>query len=162
MEFDLTEFIYLLKCELELFKQDKTLLVENKKKYETLQNNLNKINNYLLSNYAYRIQDHLHWPYKTTYSQLIEDFLNLKIDVEEFIDQFSSIFTKIINEPWVADNIKDIEFKQKQRHFSALISDIHLSCTQFSDSSNLNIQTEEQFRDCIQDFFSKIQKYSEI
>ena len=157
MDYDsIEEYIQLLKSEQELMKQNKSLITEDKDKYCKLLNYAAKTNDHLNLKYVSRIEDHLHWSNRNQYLQLIQDFLNFKIDGKNFSDQLNLTFRDSM-ESWPSDStaLRNIEFKPDSIHFETWISDMQFCCIQFSDS----IKTEAQLRDVVRELMNRKEDY---
>ena len=83
MKYNCGEHIQFLNYQQELKKQNKSLRTQDLIKYSTL------------LKYSARISEYLHWSQKNDYLQLIKDFLNYKIDGEEFEEKFSKMIRVI-------------------------------------------------------------------
>jgi len=83
MKYNCGEHIQFLNYQQELKKQNKSLRTQDPIKYSTL------------LKYSARISEYLHWSQKNDYLQLIKDFLNYKIDGEEFEEKFSKMIRVI-------------------------------------------------------------------
>ena len=83
MTYNCGEHIELLNYQQELKKQNKSLRTQDPIKYAKL------------LKYSSIINEYLHWSQKNEYLQLIKDFLNSKIDGNEFDKKFSKMVTVI-------------------------------------------------------------------
>lgn len=76
-----------------------------------------------------RISDHLHWLNRKAYSQLIEDYLNFKIDDDDFGDQFSDMLLTIERESGIEqqddETLKKFKVSPESYQFGEWVSAIH-------------------------------------
>lgn len=158
-EYDVNKYIKLLNYQKTLYKEGKVLMNEDGTKYLEL------------LEYSVRICDHMHWSQKNEYLQLIEKFLNSKIDGEEFENKFLKIFTVIEDEHRRLERnyeeLKLIEPNLMSLGFGEWISEIYLCCNEFYSDFNeekdrIQIpfgKTEEQLREAVRSLLPEIQKY---
>lgn len=150
--------VELLKYDASLLKQNKLLREENKLKYSELKS------------YLLQINEHLHWSKKNAYSQLIEDFLNYKIDAKKFDNKFSKMVNTIEDESRSLtknyEMLKEIRPNSASFEFAKWISEIYLCCNEFYEDYYLMerddpaIKSDEQLRSAVTTLYTEIQKYS--
>ncbi len=153
------EYIKLLNYQQELKKQKKSLSSQDPIKYTKL------------LNYSVMISDYLHWSQKNEYLQLINDFLNFKIDGTEFDNKFSKMVAVIEKKSMLLrknyEELRCIEPSSMSIGFGIGISEIYLCCTEFYSDFNEDedrtempfAKTEEQLRDAVKSLlFLEIQK----
>lgn len=123
MKYDCDEHIQLLNYQKKLKQQKKSLQIEDPTKYSKL------------INYSARIAEYLHWSQKNEYLQLIKDFLNSKIDGQEFDHKFSKMVRIIEEKSSVlfknCQQLKNIEPTSMSVGFGNWISEIYLCCNEF-------------------------------
>lgn len=159
MKYNYEEYIQLLNYQQELKKQNKSLITQDPINYSKLRK------------YSARISEYLHWSQKDEYLQLIEDFLNSKIDVKEFDNKFSKMVTVIEKKSSLLsknyEELKRIEPSSISVGFGRWISEIYLCGNEFyydfneeEDRTQIPFgKTEEQLRDAVKSLFPEIQKY---
>lgn len=157
MKYNCEEYIQLLSYQQELKKQYKSLKTQDPIKYSKL------------VAYSARISEDLHWSHKNEYLQLIKDFLNSKIDGQEFDKKFSEMVTAIEKKSNLEnyEELKCIEPNPKSIGFGTWISEIYLCCNEFYSDFNEEEdrteipfgKTEEQLREAVKNLLPEIQKY---
>ena len=156
--FDSKKYIELLKYDDFLRKQNKKLEDEDKLKYLELKN------------YSLQVNEYLHWSHKEQYVQLIEDFLNFKINGETFESEFSKMVEAIEKKCLLLTKnyelVKNIKPSSISFEFAKWISEIYLCCDEFypdfdpKDPPDFTFaKNEEDFRNAVADIFPQIQKY---
>lgn len=151
-------YIQLLKYDRSLKKNGTTLREQDREKYLKL------------LNYSVKLSDHVHWQQKNDYLNIMKNFLNLKIDGKQFVNQFSKLHES--NEEAV--QILEIDLKQlntfelnpKSFGFTEWTSEIDLWCDEFypdfdaKDPPDFKFaKNEEDLRNAIADIFLQIEKY---
>ena len=157
MEYQYREHIQFLQYQEELKKQKKALRTHDPIKYSKLRK------------YSRIINEYLHWSHKNDYLQLIENFLNFKIDGKEFDKKFSKMVRVIEKKCRLLfqnyEELKNIEPNPRSVGFAEWISEIYLCCEEFYKDYDLSkgedpaLKTEEQLRDAVRSLFPEIQKY---
>ena len=112
-----------------------------------------------------RIASHFHWLRRNEYSELIESFLNSKIDSDDFDEKFSRMLLTIEKESDIEkqdfEMLKEFEINPESKQFGDLVSAIYFCCKNvpryFSDESDEYL--EEKFRDDVESLYVKIQEY---
>lgn len=155
MKYNYQKHIKLIKYRNELRKQGKLLILEDRKKAIEL------------SEYTIRILDQLHWLNRNQYLQLIMDFLNSKLDGNQFDEKFSKMFSKFDDDPLQrnCEQLKIFKLNPESRGFAQPVSEIYESCEQFFDEYNSEeefdpaLLDEKQLREDVKNSLSEIQKY---
>ena len=159
MKYNREEYIQLLNYQQTLRKQNKSLKIEDPIKYSRLRK------------YSAKINEYLHWSQKNEYLQLITDFLNFKIDGNEFDHKFSKMVRAIEEKSSLLskdyEELKLIEPSSRSIGFATWISEIYLCCNEFysdfdeeEDRTQIPFgKTEEQLREAIKNLLPEIQKY---
>ena len=148
---------YNLKDYLELLKYDKLLKQENK----SLQDEDPSKYTELIS-FSSKVTGFLHWCERDNYFQLLDDFLNFKIDGQQFDKLFSGKVKFIENE--AQELTKNLDYQKlkyvqpswRSVEFSEFISEIYLCCNEFypsfteEDRAEIPFaKTADQIRDII-------------
>ena len=106
-----------------------------------------------------RVASHFHWVHRNEYSELIESFLNSKIDSDDFDEKFSRMLLTIEKQDF--QMLKEFEINPESKQFGDLVSAIYFCCKNvpryFSDESDEYL--EEKFRDDVESLYVKIQEY---
>jgi len=123
-----------------------------------------------LLNYSVNLSDHVYYQKKSEYLNLMENFVNLKINGKEFVSQFNK--THRTNQETIKvlkTDLKQLNTFQpnpKSFGFTEWISEIDLGCDEFysdfdsKDSPDFPFaKNEDQFRTFIADIIPQIQKY---
>lgn len=158
MQYDYKKYVELLKYADLLRKQNKFLEDENESKYLEL------------TKYSLQINEHLHWCQKNSYVQLIEDFLNFKIDGKTFDKQFCTMVHEIEKNYRLLiqnyDELKNIKPNPIAFDFSKWISEIYLCCDEFypnfdpADPPDFpHAKNEKDLRSAVSEILPQIQKY---
>ena len=144
MDNSLKLYIQLLKYDISL-RQDGTCLEEQDR------------DKYLkLLNYSIKLSDHIHWRQKPYYLNIMEDFVDLKIDANQFVSQFYKLHNsneeavKILNTD--LKQLNTFEINPKSFGFTEFTSGIDVACDDF-------YLDEEKFRTFVADIIPQIQKY---
>ena len=158
MQYNYQRFVQLLKYDHVLRQKNKLLKNEDKLKYLELKN------------YSLQINEHLHWSNKEHYLQLIEDFLNFKINGKIFESKFCSMVETIEKDYLLLiknyESLKDIKPSAISFDFAKWISEIYLCCDEFypdfdeKDPPDFPFaKNEEDFRNAVAEISTQIQKY---
>lgn len=148
-------YLKLLKYEKELKAKGKTLSKENEKKYRNL------------IKYEVSLLDHFKWEQKHRYFLLITNFLDKKIDTDQYIDQLFKLEHETQNraEELKLDFEKLKEFKPNSvsEGFSKFIEELCSDCRIFEPDPDLRDDfeiSEKQLRNGVKKIFLQIQEYS--
>jgi len=118
MKYNCGEYIQLLNYQQALKKQNKSLRSQDPIKYSKLRK------------YSARISEYLHWSQKNEYLQLIKNFLNSKIDGNEFDKKFSKMVRAIEKKSNLLfknyEELKRIEPSPRSMGFGIWISEVYL------------------------------------
>lgn len=159
MTYNFEKHIELLQYSKLLQEEDKYLKNEDKSKYLEL------------SRYSLYINDHWHWLKRSTYLELIKDFLSLRINAKEFEIKFCDLVK--LNEK-ISTSISRNEEKLEQfmpnyksYGFGAWISEIYLYCSDdfisnFNEQDSIDFpfaKNEKQLREAVAKFLPEIKKY---
>ena len=149
------DYLKLLKYDKELRLKGKSLSKENEKDYRKL------------LKYEVTLLDHFNWKQKDQYFLLITNFLDKKIDINEYISQLFKLESEIQNlvEELKLDFEKLKEFKPNSvsKGFSKLIEELCSDCRIFEPDPDLRDDfdvSETQLRNGLREIFLKIQEYS--
>lgn len=157
--------IQLMQDEAELNQNNTSLFSENLEKFLYLVYYTNLLDLQLKSKYICRVDDQRHWNYKNQYSQLIESFLDGKVDGKIFASQFLSMAYEI-QENWPPNynSLSSILLNPESLDFKKWIIEIGLCSAKFTypaDELGIGkldlIKTENQLRAVVKDLFSNIQ-----
>jgi hypothetical protein len=146
-----TEYLKLLRLEQELKTKNQTLSLNERKQ---------------MAKYAIRIFDHFRWQEKNNFIEVMSNFLENKISLDQYIDQFWQIeFQSERNEKKLVSDFKRLErFEPDVRSvgFSSLIeyllSDIRLLEEDEAIRTSDEVSPEELIRR-IEEFLPKIKQY---
>ena len=155
----LKEYIELLQYAKSLEKDGTNLRKEDPDKYLKL------------LKYGVKLSDHVHWQQKRDYLNIMKNFVDLKIDGEEFESQFDKLHRS--NEKTVQmlarDNLKQLnpfELNPQSFGFTRWTSDIDLACDEFHPDLKPQdrvdfafARDEEDLRAFVADILPEIQKY---
>jgi len=119
----------------ELFKKIETF----RKTHETVIKNATKTTLTLLK-YRIVFEDYIMWQSKEEYYQIIESFLNTKIDGENFVDQILTLRNKnMIDAEVLEENLKsktDFHLTSKSIGFASVIDNIYFVLDLFDSTQN--------------------------
>lgn len=157
MEYNKTKYLKLFQYKNRLKKEGKSLSKENFEEY------LN------LLTYEVLILDHLRWEQRNRYFSLMKNFIDKKIDVDEYISQLFELKdeTQKVTEELEADfeKLKDFEPNPFSKRFSKFPAELSSDCEVFEPDSVLREDFEiskEELRNCVKKTFSEIQKSNNI
>jgi len=148
------KFFKLLKYSNELEKNKKFLFKEDPEVFKTL------------SKFLIIIEENLHYAEKDKYSELIQDFLDDKINAEDFSIFFMTMYEGINQN--LRQMIKD--FKEKSFELSDFLIEskrykignslarVYGYCDSFNPDSNSCIADEEELRNCAQILLDELQQ----
>ena len=148
-------YLKLLKYEKELKSKGKSLSKENEQDYKKL------------LKYEVSFLDHFKWEQKDRYFLLITNFLDKKIDIDQYICQLFKLEYEIQNlvEELKLDFEKLKEFKPNSvsKGFSKLIEELSSDCRIFEPDPDLRDDfeiSETQLINGLREIFLQIQEYS--
>lgn len=148
-------YLKLLKYEKELKSKGKSLSKENEQDYKKL------------IKYEVSLLDHFKWEQKDRYFLLITNFLDKKIDIDQYICQLFKLEYEIQNlvEELKLDFEKLKEFKPNSvsKGFSKLIEELCSDCRIFEPDPDLRDDfeiSETQLINDLREIFLQIQEYS--
>lgn len=111
--------------------------------------------NYFENNNSLLLENFSYWENKKLYLQLMEKFVNGRIDGTQFNSEFYRMWRldrdKNYSLKELLDKIEDVELT-KLEGFSALISDLFTDCDVFEPNSALREDyeiSEEELRNCV-------------
>ena len=156
-----------LKVYLELFQYDQVL----KKTGSSLRKH-DKGKYLKLLNCLVKLSDHIHYQQKMDYLILMENFVNLKIDGKQFVNQFLKIhrnnehIVKILKTD--IHQLENLQLNSKSFGFTEWISEIALGCDEFypdfkpqDQEGFVFARDEENFRAFIANLIPNVQRYCE-
>lgn len=148
-------YLELLKCEQALNLNGKSLSIENESDYLKL------------VTYEISLFDHFAWQQRNRYFALITNFLEKKINIDQYITQLFELENEIENlvEELKLDLDKLQEFKPNlvSKGFSKPIEDLCSDCRIFEPDSNLREDyelSETQIVNNLREIFLQIQEYA--
>ena len=119
--------------------------------------------NYLEKNYFLLLEDFSYWENKKQYLELMEKFIDGKIDGTRFDSQFCRMWRLDRDKyyRWKKDLYKQISFQpsSKIRGFGSLLSEIFTDCDIFNNDPDSREEfelSEDTLRDCVQNILIKI------
>lgn len=117
------------------------------------------------NNHSLLLENFSYWENKKQYLELMERFINGKIDGTQFDSEFCQMWRvdRDKNYSWkeFLDKIHDVEVT-KLEGFSALISDLFTDCDVFQPNPALRDDyeiSEEELRNCVKKTLLQIQEY---
>lgn len=144
-------YFKLLECEQKLKKIGECLSLEKEKK---------------LLNYQNQISDHFRWEQKNHFIEVMVDFLEDKIDLDQYIDQFYEIDSQIEESKRKLksdfEKLRAFEPDQRSKGFAILIENLFSDIRILEPDEDLRTEdeiSEKSLRDGIKKFLPKIQEY---
>ena len=145
---------YNLKRHVELLKQDKTLLSQNKSFFKE-----NRRECLELSKYNVAVSEHIFWENRFKVASIIQAFLNKKMDAQEFHDSVFGLRRNHLAKcddflsRLVSEEIKEFFPNKKSYKLKGFLSSLYFECEHFE----MNFD-EETFDNSIRNGFLKFQK----
>ena len=149
MTYNQKRYIQLLQREQDLKNQGKNLFIENREE------------DFELSEYKIAVEEHIFWQYRYQVASLMENFLNRKINGEEFCDGVYGLRRTLINtcEKFKleltsgSEKIKAFQPDERSKKLNGFLTGLFCECDHFDE----DYQTDE-FYTFIRNGFLKFQK----
>ena len=142
-------------------------LLETKQKLEKTGDHLSLEEKKELANYQSQISDYFRWEKRTHFAKVMVDFLEDRIDLDQYIDRFYEINFQVVESKNKLtsdfESLRAFEPDPCSKGFSILIENLFSDIRIVEPDDQLRTEdeiSEKGLRDGIKEFLPKIQNYS--